>query len=62
MRPRLGSDPILFTTNVVIRGLARRVQRLDDEIANIDAMLRELVTKVAPSLFELYDVGIDEGS
>ena len=54
MRPRLGSDPILFTTKVVIRGLARRIQGPDDEIAHIDAMLRELVIKVAPSLLELY--------
>ena len=59
MRPRPGSDPILFTTKVVIRGLARRIQGLNDEIATIDAMLSELVTEVAPSLLELYGVGVD---
>ncbi len=59
MRPRNGSDPVLFTTNVVIRSLARRIQGLNDEIRTIDAMLSELVTATAPSLLELYGVGTD---
>jgi transposase len=59
MRPRNGSDPVLFTTNVVIRGLARRIQGLTNEVRIIDAMLRELVTVTAPSLLELYGVGVD---
>ena len=45
MRPRHGSDPVLFTTNVVIRGLARRIQGLTNEVRIIDAMLRELFEK-----------------
>jgi len=59
MRPRHGSDPVLFTTKVVIRGLARRIQGLNNEVRIIDAMLRELVTVTAPSLLELYGVGVD---
>jgi len=59
MRPRPGSDPVLFTTNVVIRSLAQRIQGLNDEIRIIDAMLGELVAAVAPSLLELYGVGVD---
>jgi transposase len=59
MRPRNGSDPVLFTTNMVIRGLARRIQGLNNEMATIDAMLGELVAEVAPSLLELYGVGVD---
>jgi len=59
MRPRNGTDPVLFTTNVVIRGLARRIQGLNAEMATIDAMLGELVAEVAPSLLELYGVGVD---
>ena len=59
MRPRNGSDPVLFTTNVVIRGLARRIQGLNAEMATLDAMLGELVVAVAPSLLELYGVGVD---
>jgi len=59
MRPRNGSDPVTFTTNLVIRGLARRIQGLNNEMATLDAMLGELVTETAPSLLELYGVGVD---
>jgi transposase len=62
LRPRKGSDPVLFTTNTVIRILARRIQRLNDEMHGIDATLTELVTATAPSLLELYGVGPDTAS
>jgi transposase len=57
MRPRKGSDPITFTTNMVIRGLARRIKDLNDEIGSIDDALKELVDTTAPSLLECYGVG-----
>ena len=57
MRPRKGSDPITFTTNMVIRGLARRIKDLNDEIGSIDDALKELVDSTAPSLLECYGVG-----
>ena len=56
---RFSSDPVTFTTNLVIRGLARRIQGLNNEMATLDAMLGELVTETAPSLLELYGVGVD---
>jgi transposase len=59
MKPRKGSDPVLFTTNTVIRGLARRIQRLNTEMANIDTALTELLTATAPSLLELHGAGPD---
>jgi transposase len=59
MRPRKGSDPIVFTTNVVIRGLARRIQGLNDEMRSIDSTLVGLIELKAPSLLALYGVGID---
>ena len=59
MRPRKGSDPIVHTTNVVIRGLARRVKHLNVEIRDIDSELDRLITETAPSLFGLYGVGVD---
>ena len=59
MRPRKGSDPILFTTNTVIRNLARRIQALNTEIRTIDQMLTQLLSATAPSLLELYGVGSD---
>ncbi len=59
MRPGKGSDPILFTTNTVIRNLARRIQALNTEIRTIDQMLTQLLSATAPSLLELYGVGPD---
>ena len=57
MRPRKGNDPIVFTTYVVIRGLARRIKDLNDEIGSIDRALRELIDATAPSLLDCYGVG-----
>ena len=59
LRPRKGSDPVLFTTMMTMRGLARRVQSLNAEIKGLDSMLTELVTNTAPSLVELFGVGTD---
>ena len=59
MRPRPGSDPVTYTTNLVIRNLARRIQGLNAEMASIDHMLTELVAETASSLLELYGVGTD---
>ena len=36
MRPRKGSDPVTYTTNTVIRDLARRIQALNVEMKQID--------------------------
>ena len=57
MRPRKGSDPIVFTTYAVIRGLARRIKDLNDEMRTIDDALRGLIGQTAPSLLECYGVG-----
>jgi transposase len=57
MRPRKGSDPITYTTNVVIRGLARRIKDLDDEMHTLDRALTELIGQTAPSLLDCYGVG-----
>ena len=59
LRPRKGSDPVLYTTQVTMRGLARRIQSLNTEIKSLDAILTELVTTTAPSLVGLYGVGTD---
>ena len=59
MRPRKGSDPIIYTTNLVIRNLARRVKRLNHEIRSIDQMLTELLAQTAPSLLDLHGLGVD---
>jgi transposase len=59
MRPRAGSDPVLFTTNIVIRDLARRIKSLTTEMGNIDRTLTALIGDTAPSLLELYGLGPD---
>lgn len=59
MRPRQGSDPVLFTTNMVIRNLARRVKALNVEMRAIDHALLTLIGDAAPSLLELHGVGPD---
>jgi transposase len=59
MRPRRGSDPITYRTNLVIKGLARRIKSLDAEMRTIDQTLRSLIEETAPALLELYGVGVD---
>ncbi len=62
IRPRNGSDPVAFTTNVVIRDLARRIKGLNAEMNQIDQTVTELITDMAPSLLALYGVGPDTGA
>ena len=59
MRPRAGSDPVIYTTNLVIRNLARRIKALNAEMAQIDRMLTSLLTETSPELLDLYGVGPD---
>ena len=59
MRPRPGSDPVTYTTNLVIRGLARRIQTLNSETKTIDHALTQLIEETAPSLLDLHGVGTD---
>ena len=57
-RPCKGSDPIVFTTNLVIRGLARRIRDLDDEMHTLDRTLTGLSGATAPSLLACHGVGV----
>ena len=59
MRPRKGSDPVAYTTNMVIRNLARRIRSLNTEIKTIDQTLRLLIEETTPSLLTLHGVGTD---
>ncbi len=59
MRPRKGSDPVTYTTNLVIRNLARRIRGLNTEMGEIDRMLTGLIALTAPSLLALYGLGTD---
>ncbi len=62
MRPRRGSDPVEFTTNTVIRSLARRIQGLNAEMRAIDQALVVLINQTAPTLLELYGAGPDSAA
>ena len=59
MRPRKGSDPIVYQTNLVIRNLARRIRSLNTEVKTIDQTLTQLIEQTAPSLLGLHGVGAD---
>jgi transposase len=59
LRPRPGGDPVLHATKVSLSTLGRRVLALEDDDTRMDALLAELVTVTAPSLLEVYGVGID---
>lgn len=59
LRPRAGSDPVVFATKTSLRILGRRVLALDEEKVELDALLTELVTVTAPELLAVYGVGID---
>jgi transposase len=59
MRPRRGGDPVVCATKVSLSSLGRRVLALEEETAGIDELLDELVTATAPSMLEIFGVGID---
>ena len=59
MRPRAGSDPVLFATKLSIQTLGRRILALDEEMARLDEVLEELVAAHAPDLLALYGVGVN---
>lgn len=59
LRPRPGSDPVLFATKTALRILGRRLLALDAEMAQLDVLLEDLVAVTAPELVALYGVGTD---
>ena len=50
-----GAGP--FATKTALRTLGRRVQALDDEMAELDVLIAELVADTAPELLALFGVG-----
>jgi transposase len=59
LRPRTGSDPVIYATKTALVVLGRRVVALDEEKERLDALLAELVANTAPQLLELHGVGVD---
>jgi transposase len=59
LRPCAGADPVVSATKTAIRTLGRRVLALDDEKAQLDKLLDELVRATAPALVAVHGVGVD---
>lgn len=62
LRPRAGSDPVLFATKTAISLLGHRVLALDAEKERLDALLGRLVEETAPELLSIFGVGIDHAA
>ena len=56
--PLLGSDTVIYATKLAIATLGRRVVALETDARGLDAALDTLVRRRAPSLLEIYGVGI----
>jgi transposase len=58
-RPAAASDPVTAAAKLTLRRLARRIAALTEEIDELDAELRPLVTATAPALMAVYGVGTE---
>lgn len=56
--PANTADPATATA-LALRALARRHQQLTDEITDLDALIKPLVTAINPALLTLHGVGVD---
>ena len=59
LRPRDHGDPVAYTTKVALKCLAKRVQLLETQITQIRELLRPLIDTAAPSLLDIYGVGVE---
>ena len=58
LRPR-PTDTVRYSTLLTIRTLARRVADLDDELVELNTVMRPLVERTAPGLLSMHGVGYD---
>jgi transposase len=61
LKPRAG-EPVRYATLVTIRLLGRRIEALRAEAAELDALLRPLITEAAPGLLGVFGVGYDSAA
>ena len=59
LRPTRSPDAVIAATKAALSSLAHRVSGLEDEIAELDAMITPLLKETAPELLGVYGVGID---
>jgi transposase len=58
LRPR-PTDTVRSSTLLAIRTLARRVSYLDDELVELNTVMRPLVDRTAPGLLAIHGIGYD---
>ncbi len=58
-RPAEAADPVSAAAKITLRRLARRIAALTEEINELDAELRPLVTLTAPALMAVHGVGTE---
>jgi transposase len=58
LRPTDGADTVTYATKLAVATLGRRVLALETDGACLDRELERLVRKVAPTLLEVYGVGV----
>lgn len=58
-RPAQAADPVTAAAKITLRRLARRIATLTEEVDELDAELRPLVTQAAPALMAVYGVGTE---
>jgi transposase len=59
LRPTAGSDTVVYATKLAIATLGRRVLALEADAERLDHELERLVRLTAPSLLEVYGVGVN---
>jgi transposase len=55
--PTDAADPVIAAAKITLRRLARRIAALTEEVDELDAELRPLVTQASPALMAVYGVG-----
>jgi transposase len=59
LRPTAGTDSVMYATKLAIATLGRRVLTLEADAERLDRELETLVRRCAPTLLEIYGVGIN---
>ena len=59
LRPSRSGDAVMAAHKAALCSLARRIQGLDDELAELDRRIEALVASAAPKLLERFGVGPD---
>jgi transposase len=62
LRPTAGTDTVQYATKLAIATLGRRVLALEADGERLDDELETLVRRTAPSLLQVYGVGVTTAS